>query len=160
MTEKLFTGTLNKNQNKKYTGMVDSTETELNIHKQKLKTTDFFLTARSTIFQSFLDGATVSCVLSSTLETLMCLAQGNYTLVRRSWGSNPGPLAPESEALPLSHRGPTTETGTNKTLQGQPQQKYRLGMVSYKLSRVVRKPVFGVSDQVRHKPGCTATENR
>ena len=22
---------------------------------------------------------------------------------------------------------------------------------------VVRKPVFGVSDQVRHKPGCTAT---
>ena len=25
-------------------------------------------------------------------------------------------------------------------------------------SRVVRKPVFGVSDQVRHKPGCTTTE--
>ena len=25
-------------------------------------------------------------------------------------------------------------------------------------SLVVRKPVFGVSDQVRHKPGCTATE--
>ena len=24
---------------------------------------------------------------------------------------------------------------------------------------VVRKPVFGVSDQVRHKPGCTATED-
>ena len=23
----------------------------------------------------------------------------------------------------------------------------------------LRKPVFGVSDQVRHKPGCTATEN-
>ena len=23
---------------------------------------------------------------------------------------------------------------------------------------VVRKPVFGVSDQVQHKPGCTATE--
>ena len=27
------------------------------------------------------------------------------------------------------------------------------------LSLVVRKPVFGVSDQVRHKPGCTATED-
>ena len=27
------------------------------------------------------------------------------------------------------------------------------------LSPVVRKPVFGVSDQVRHKPGCTATED-
>ena len=28
------------------------------------------------------------------------------------------------------------------------------------MSRVIRKPVFGVSDQVRHKPGCTATEER
>ena len=26
-------------------------------------------------------------------------------------------------------------------------------------SLVVRKPVFGVSDQVQHKPGCTATED-
>ena len=25
------------------------------------------------------------------------------------------------------------------------------------MSLVVRKPVFGVSDQVRHKPGCTDT---
>ena len=29
----------------------------------------------------------------------------------------------------------------------------------YKMSPVVIKPVFGVSDQVRHKPGCTATED-
>ena len=27
------------------------------------------------------------------------------------------------------------------------------------LSLVVRKPVFAVSDQVRHKPGCTASED-
>ena len=27
------------------------------------------------------------------------------------------------------------------------------------LSLVVRKPVFGVSDQVRHKPRCATTEN-
>ena len=27
------------------------------------------------------------------------------------------------------------------------------------MSLVVRKPVFGVSDQVRHKPGCTVTED-
>ena len=27
------------------------------------------------------------------------------------------------------------------------------------MSPVVRKPVFGVSDQVQHKPGCTATED-
>ena len=32
------------------------------------------------------------------------------------------------------------------------------GVLRY-LSRVLRKPVFGVSDQVRHKPGCTATED-
>ena len=30
---------------------------------------------------------------------------------------------------------------------------------SCEMSNVVRKPVFGVSDQVRHKPGCTATED-
>ena len=29
----------------------------------------------------------------------------------------------------------------------------------YYMSLVVRKPVFGVSDQVRHKPGCTVTED-
>ena len=28
-----------------------------------------------------------------------------------------------------------------------------------KQSLVLRKPVFGVSDQVLHKPGCTATED-
>ena len=27
------------------------------------------------------------------------------------------------------------------------------------LGLVVRKPVFGVSDLVQHKPGCTATED-
>ena len=30
---------------------------------------------------------------------------------------------------------------------------------SFKISLVVRKTVFGISDQVRHKPGCTATED-
>ena len=32
-------------------------------------------------------------------------------------------------------------------------------MFDDKLSLVVRKPVVGVSNQVRHKPGCTATED-
>ena len=27
------------------------------------------------------------------------------------------------------------------------------------MRRVARKPVFGISDQVRHKLGCTATED-
>ena len=31
--------------------------------------------------------------------------------------------------------------------------------VEYNMSLVARKPVFGVSDQVRHKPGCTAIED-
>ena len=29
----------------------------------------------------------------------------------------------------------------------------------YQMSLVLRKPVFGVSDQVPHKPGCTVTED-
>ena len=29
----------------------------------------------------------------------------------------------------------------------------------YDMSLVLRKLVFGVSDQVQHKPGCTATED-
>ena len=33
-----------------------------------------------------------------------------------------------------------------------------LPKIRVNMSLVVRKPVFGVSDQVRHKPGSTATE--
>ena len=60
------------------------------------------LNVPSTILQSCLDGATTSWVLSSTLGELKVSCSRNTT--RRSWGSNPGPLAPESDALPLSHR--------------------------------------------------------
>ena len=31
-------------------------------------------------------------------------------------------------------------------------------IVHYEMSRGARKPVFGISDQVRHKPGCTVSE--
>ena len=41
----------------------------------------FCLTSRSSIFQSFWGGATASCVFTSTLGTLKCLAQGHYTAV-------------------------------------------------------------------------------
>ena len=34
-----------------------------------------------------------------------------------------------------------------------------IALAAYDMSLVVRKPVFGVSDLVRHKPGCTATED-
>ena len=37
--------------------------------------------ARSTLFQSFWDGATASWVFTSTLGILMCLAQGHYKAV-------------------------------------------------------------------------------
>ena len=40
--------------------------------------------------------------------------------------------------------------------------KYMYNILCYfwhHLSLVLRKPVFRVSDQVRHKPGCTATED-
>ena len=39
------------------------------------------------------------------------------------------------------------------------QQKIFILQVQYNLSLVVRKPVFGVSDQVQHKPGSAVTEN-
>ena len=32
-------------------------------------------------------------------------------------------------------------------------------LFQYELSPNARKPVFGTSDQVRHKPGCTVTED-
>ena len=32
-------------------------------------------------------------------------------------------------------------------------------LISLHMSLVVRKPVFGVSDQVQHNPGCTVTED-
>ena len=35
--------------------------------------------------------------------------------------------------------------------------EYQMALV-WKMSLVVRNPVFGVFDQVRHKPGCAATE--
>ena len=31
--------------------------------------------------------------------------------------------------------------------------------IRHKLSLVLRKPVFGVSELVRHKPGCAVTED-
>ena len=34
-----------------------------------------------------------------------------------------------------------------------------MGVLVDYMSLFVRKPVFGVSDQVRHKPGCAATED-
>ena len=38
-------------------------------------------------------------------------------------------------------------------------QMLLLGTTRYDLSLVVRKPVYGVSDQVPHKPVCTVTED-
>ena len=36
---------------------------------------------------------------------------------------------------------------------------FRTWTGNYQMSRDARKPVFRVSDQVRHKPGCTITED-
>ena len=35
---------------------------------------------------------------------------------------------------------------------------YKTSLSLEQLSRDARKPVFGVSDQVRHKPACTSSE--
>ena len=43
-------------------------------------------------------------------------------------------------------------------------QEFRRSLIAHnqlqvQMSSVTREPVFGVFDQVRHKPGCTATED-
>ena len=43
--------------------------------------------------------------------------------------------------------------------QGSLPAKTHTNLHNYYMSCVVCKPVFRVSDQVRHKPGCTATGN-
>ena len=40
-----------------------------------------------------------------------------------------------------------------------PLNYFKTPIVGSYMSLVVRKPVFGVSDQVRHKPGSTAIED-
>ena len=49
--------------------------------------------------------------------------------------------------------------GPSKVLQYALQVSSVIKQTHNKMSPVVRKPVFGVSDQVRHKPGCTATQD-
>ena len=48
---------------------------------------------------------------------------------------------------------------TQQDLPQVPANDSHLVEVCHNVSLVVRKPVFGVSDQVRHKPGCTVTED-
>ena len=63
-----------------------------------------------------------------------------------------------------------TKTDTNKKQQRDLQQKYQIGMVSNKLLWALSKDLaphelhhektgLWVSDQVRHKPGCAASED-
>ena len=35
---------------------------------------------------------------------------------------------------------------------------FNIEVLKYIMGHVMRKPVFGVSEQVQHKPGCTATD--
>ena len=65
------------------------------------------LMPHSTIFESYLDGATASWVLSQYYGVLMCLAQGHNTVPQQ--GSNPRPLDLKSDTLPQGH---CAESGT------------------------------------------------
>ena len=59
------------------------------------------------------------------------------------------------------HEGqpPVIKLVDRETLLKEREEKLRVSICLYYLSRDVRKPVFGVSDHVRHKPGCAASEN-
>ena len=54
---------------------------------------------------------------------------------------------------------PTGNAGKTESVSIEDDKDYRHGMFRKKMKRVNRKPVLGVSDQVRHKPGCTFTED-
>ena len=76
------------------------------------------------------------------------------------------PLLPKFEISSLYPSSVTSQPGLCGTWSETPKTGFlttRLMLsspyvcVDY-MSLVLRKPVFGVSDQVTHKPGCTATE--
>ena len=48
---------------------------------------------------------------------------------------------------------------TGKRMCTQYQEQYDKVKDWLQMSRIMRKPVFGVSDQVQHKQGCTAKDN-
>ena len=62
------------------------------------------------MLQSCKDGATTSLVLTTNQES-QCLLF-NDQIRCRQWGSNPGALDSEPDALPLRHRAPLASTGT------------------------------------------------
>ena len=62
------------------------------------------------MLQSCQDGATTSLVLTTNQESQCVLF--NDQIRCRQWGSNPGALDSEPDALPLRHRAPLTSTGT------------------------------------------------
>ena len=67
------------------------------------------LTSQSTIFSAILGRShRFLGIFTSTLGTLGVLLKDT---IRWTLGSNPGPLAPESETLPLSHRGSKSKRG-------------------------------------------------
>ena len=51
------------------------------------------------------------------------------------------------------------EEDMKRRQQEKPKGTLVIELSHYNMSLVVRKPVFGVSDQVRHKQGCTITED-
>ena len=79
-----------------------------------------------------------------------------------TWGLNPGPFALESDTLPLSHRGsPNWFVSDLVSTQSDQHLCYSLpGDYMYNMSSDVRKPVFGVPDKARPKPGCANTGGR
>ena len=62
------------------------------------------------LLQSCQDGATTSLVLTTNQESQCVLF--NDQIRCRQWGSNPGALDSEPDALPLRHRAPLASTGT------------------------------------------------
>ena len=80
-------------------------------------------------------------------KSTLCLA---YVYIRLASSEKEQLSMKESESVKLKE--------SVKKAKPEPRDHHQGSLVLY-LSLVLRKPVFGVFDHVRHKPGCTATEN-
>ena len=88
----------------------------------------------------------------------MSFAQGNNTPTRPR--IEPGSPDPESDALTIRPvRPPQDNYGIKFVSTVFHLNSYMVNRLDPYLSLVVRKPDFGVSEQVRDKRGCTVTED-
>ena len=98
-------------------------------------------------------GRTPSCLLTVVVtgdlgRRVVMLGDGLYWTEGLGWEEGPAPPHSIASSVMELRPGDTKILSTNKTKSRN------------KMSLITRKPVFGVCNQGKHKPTCTATEAR